>query len=139
MSDAPAYALDPRAFWTDPYPDLKAMRRDAPIAFVEALGATLITRRDDIFVNEKKIEVFSSWQPDGLMSRLMGENMMRKDGEAHMAERRAIFPTVSPRTVKTVWREQFEDATDRILDEIAPTEAAAISFPTSPCRSPPRR
>jgi hypothetical protein len=119
MSDAPAYALDPRAFWTDPYPDLKAMRRDAPIAFVEALGATLITRRDDIFVNEKKIEVFSSWQPDGLMSRLMGENMMRKDGEAHMAERRAIFPTVSPRTVKTVWREQFEDATDRILDEIA--------------------
>ena len=45
------------------------------------LGSTLFTRRDDIFVCEKNIDVFSSHQPGGLMNKLMGHNMMRKDGE----------------------------------------------------------
>lgn len=120
MSNAPVYEIDPPSFWADPYPDLKRMRAEAPIAQVPQLGATLMTRRDDIFVNEKKVEVFSSWQPEGLMTKLMGENMMRKDGDAHMAERKAIFPTVSPKTVRNVWKAQFEANADRILDELAP-------------------
>lgn len=119
MPAAPVYEIDPKQFWEDPYPDLRAMRKDMPLAFVPQLGATLMTRRDDIFVNEKKIEVFSSLQPGGLMTRLMGENLMRRDGEAHQSERTAIFPTVSPKTVKNVWREQFEHHTARVLDAIA--------------------
>ena len=51
------------------------------------LGSTVFTRRDDIFTQEKRIEVFSSHQPGGLMNVLMGHNMMRKDGAAHMCER----------------------------------------------------
>lgn len=120
MSNAPVFQIDPRAFWHDPYPSLKQMRATAPIAYVPQLDAVLITRRDDIFENEKKIEVFSSDQPNGLMTVLMGQNMMRKDGAPHMAERKAIFPTVSPRTVKDVWKAAFEADTTRILDELAP-------------------
>ena len=97
------YNISPDDFWRDPYPDLKTLRQNAPIAFVPQLGATLITRRDDIFDVEKKIEYFSSFQPDGLMVQLMGHNMMRKDGPDHMAERKTIFPAVSPKTVKNVW------------------------------------
>jgi cytochrome P450 len=126
MSNAPVYEIDPPAFWRDPYPDLKRMRAEMPIAFVPQLGATLVTRRDAIFVNEKKIEVFSSHQPDGLMTILMGENMMRKDGEAHMAERRAIFPTVSPKTVKTVWKQQFEAGAARALDRLQGRDTADL-------------
>ena len=37
---------------------------------------------------EKRIDVFSSHQPAGLMNTLMGHNMMRKDGEAHMTRAR---------------------------------------------------
>ena len=120
MSDAPVFEIDPPAFWADPYPTLKAMRAAAPVLFVPQLGATLLVRRDDVFENEKKIDIFSSDQPGGLMTQLMGQNMMRKDGPAHQAERAAIFPTVSPRTVKTVWRARFEDFTAAILDEIGP-------------------
>ncbi|MEN8934248.1 MAG: cytochrome P450 [Planktotalea arctica] len=118
MSDAPIYHIDPAKFWADPYSDLANMRRDAPIAYVPELNATLLTKRDDVFVQEKRTEVFSSKQPGGLMTLLMGENMMRKDGAAHMAERRAIFPTVSPRTVRDVWKAQFEAATGAVLDRI---------------------
>ncbi len=47
------------------------MRATAPVTFVPELGATLFTRRDDIFEQEKRVEVFSSHQrrlddnPDG--------------------------------------------------------------------------
>ena len=100
MSNAPIYDIDPAAFTADPYPDFARMRVEAPIAYVPQLGATLLTRRDTIHAQEKRVDVFSSYQPGGLMSVLMGENMMRKDGDAHMAERKALFPALSPRTVR---------------------------------------
>lgn len=120
MSNAPVYHIDPAAFFADPYPTLADMRKTAPVAYVPELGATLFTKRDDIFEQEKRVEVFSSVQPDGLMSLLMGENLMRKDGAAHMSERRAIFPALSPRTVRDHWMTMFNVATDRILEDLAP-------------------
>ena len=102
------------------------MRKEAPIAFVPQLGSTVFTRRDDIFTQEKRIDVFSSHQPAGLMNVLMGHNMMRKDGDAHMAERAAMFPAVSPRTVRDTWVRQFQAHADRILDELAPQGAADL-------------
>ena len=109
MAKAPIFHIDPARFWQDPYPDLERMRREAPIAFVPELGSILLTRRDDIFVCEKNVAVFSSHQPAGLMNRLMGHNMMRKDGEAHLRERHQIFPSVSPRTVKQHWTRRFRE------------------------------
>ncbi len=126
MSDAPVTHIDPVAFTADPYPALARMRAEAPITFVPELGATLFTRRDDIFEQEKRIEVFSSRQPEGLMTRLMGENVMRKDAPEHTAERRAIFPTFSPKTVRDHWRAAFETETARVLDQLAPRGAGDL-------------
>ncbi len=126
MSSAPRFDIDPEEFWRDPYPALAEMRAEARIAWVPQLGATLMTKREDIFVCEKNVAVFSSHQPGGLMNVLMGQNMMRKDGEAHMAERRAIFPTVSPRTVRGHWKARFSARVARILDEIEPRKSADL-------------
>jgi cytochrome P450 len=126
MSNAPHYEIDVQAFWADPYPDLARMRKQAPIAFVPQLGSTVFTRRDDIFTQEKRIDVFSSHQPAGLMNRLMGHNMMRKDGDAHMAERAAMFPSVSPRAVRETWLSKFQAHADRILDLLVPEGRADL-------------
>ena len=126
MITAPAVSIDLPAFWRDPYPALKELREKAPIAFVPELGATLFTRRDDIYVYEKMIEVFSSHQPQGLMNTLMGHNLMRKDGAAHQAERAAIFPSISPKTVRTHWTEMFQAHADRILADVAPKGAVDL-------------
>lgn len=126
MSDAPVFSIDRTAFATDPYPTLARMRSTAPIAYVPELGATLITRRDDIFTQEKRIEVFSSLQPDGLMTRLMGENMMRKDGAPHQAERRIVFPALSPRTVRDTWLPIFHRAARQIIEDLAPRGACDL-------------
>jgi cytochrome P450 len=126
MSNAPLFSLDPASFAADPYPILARMRHEAPIAYVPELDATLLTRRDDIHREEKRIEVFSSRQPDGLMTRLMGENMMRKDGADHQAERRALFPALSPRTVAQHWAPVFEASARRILADLAPRGACDL-------------
>lgn len=119
MSTAPVVEIDPKAFWHDPYPALARMRAETPIAFVPQLGATLFLRREDITVCEKNIEVFSSEQPGGLMTVLMGHNLMRKDGHDHLSERKALFPSVNPVTVRKVWHEKFQAHADRILDALA--------------------
>jgi cytochrome P450 len=115
MSTAPSCSIDMTAFHADPYPTLARLRAEASIVFIPELQSTLLTQRDDIFVCEKNIDVFSSDQPQGLMNRLMGHNMMRKDGAAHVAERKAIFPSVSPKTVQAHWRQLFEAHAARIL------------------------
>jgi hypothetical protein len=126
MSNAPHFDIDVASFWADPYPALAAMRRKVPIAFVPQFGSTVFTRRDDIFTQEKRIDVFSSHQPAGLMNTLMGQNMMRKDGAAHMAERAAMFPSVSPRTVRDTWSRLFKAHADRILEQLAPAGRADL-------------
>ncbi len=120
MSNAPRFSIDLQAFTDDPYPILAKMRAEAPIAYVPELDATLFTRRDDIHLHEKRTSVFSSEQPDGLMTRLMGQNLMRKDGEAHMNERRILFPAVSPKTVQSTWLPQFHAAAQRIVKTLKP-------------------
>jgi len=114
----PTIDIDLAAFKLDPYPALADMRKHSPICYVPQLRATLLTRRDDIFKCEKIVEVFSSDQPGGLMTRLMGRNMMRKDGEEHLIERRQIQAAVSPRTIIDTWKRQFEIDTQRVLDEL---------------------
>jgi hypothetical protein len=127
MSNAPHYEIDVKTFWADPYPDLARMRKEKPIAYVPQLGSTVFTRRDDIFSQEKRTDVFSSHQPNGLMNVLMGHNMMRKDGEAHMAERVQMFPSVSPRCVRATWLNKFQAHADRILDALEPQGAADLT------------
>ena len=109
-------------FTNNPYPVFTELRNSAPISFVPELDAILLTKHSDIFICEKNISVFSSVQPDGLMTKLMGQNMMRKDGEDHKAERRTIFPTVSPKTTQKVWKQKFVDHTKSILESLSDQE-----------------
>ena len=106
-------------FFQNPYPMLSELRKKAPISFVPQLNAILLSKHEDIFVCEKNTAVFSSIQPDGLMTRLMGQNMMRKDGEEHKRERHVIFPTVSPKTTQNVWKQKFMDHTKKILSDLS--------------------
>ena len=122
----PHFDIDLEKFWADPYPTYARLRREAPVAFAPQLGAVLLTRRDDVFHWEKEIGTFSSDQPGGLMNRLMGQNMMRKDGAAHMAERKVYFQAVNARAVADVWTSRFQAHCDRLLDALIPKGCADL-------------
>ena len=68
--------------------------------------------------------VFAGPRQLWLMTVLMGENMMRRDGEPHLSERRQIFPSVSPRTVRDVWTDAFEADAARLLAGLRSPRAA---------------
>ncbi len=55
------------------------------------------------------------------MNVLMGRNMMRKDAEEHRQERFIYYPAISPRKVEQVWASLFEDLTDTVLTDFAPS------------------
>ena len=65
------------------------------------------------------IRVHPSIGRESYKKKLMGQNMMRKDGEEHKKERRIIFPTVSPKTTQNVWKQKFIDHTKKILDNLS--------------------
>ena len=118
MEYKPIHNIDVLKFKKNPYPDLQEMRAVNPICFVPQVNATMICDRDSIYECEKNIDVFSSVQPLGLMTILMGQNMMRKDGASHAEERKAIFKTISPKTSRDYWRDKFETIADTIIDKI---------------------
>jgi len=130
-STAPVFDIDPTALARNPYPQLKQMQQQAPIAWVPQLGATLITRFDDIDICEKNIAVFSSDQPTGPMNRLMGRNMMRKDGAEHRSERKAVMPSFSQRSVKEFWTDRIDalvrHEVDRCAAELATGAAELVT------------
>ncbi len=128
MSDAPIVNVDLAEMWDDPYPTLARMRAETPICFVPEMGATLLTKRDDIHVCEKNVSVFSSDQPGGLMNVLMGKNMMRRDAEEHRRERFVYYPAISPRKVQAIWTTEFDAIADAVLDRLAPDEVGAADL-----------
>ena len=70
--------------------------------------------------------MFSSHQSYGLMNRLMGHNVMRKDANVHLSERKVMFPSVSSRAVTEHRTALFQAHADRIVGEWAPAGAAAV-------------
>ena len=118
MPDKPIHNIDILDFKRNPYPDLKEMRASNPICFIPQVKATMICDRDSIYECEKNTNVFSSVQPEGLMTVLMGQNMMRKDGEDHLNERKTVFKSISPKTSRDHWREKFETIADKIVNKI---------------------
>ncbi|MDC3170009.1 cytochrome P450 [Paracoccaceae bacterium] len=118
MKNRPTHNIDVLKFKQNPYPVMQEMRAANPICFVPQLNATMICDRDSIYECEKNTDVFSSVQPLGLMTILMGQNMMRKDGKAHAEERKTIFKTISPKTSRDYWRNKFETISDTLIDKI---------------------
>lgn len=119
MKRPPVVEVDVASFWRNPYPILSQLRKDTPVATVPALQSILITRHSDITACEKQVSVFSSDQPGGLMNQLMGQNMMRKDGRAHLIERHACTPALSAITTRTHWQAGFQTNADRIVQSLA--------------------
>ena len=86
------------------------------MAWVPAANRYLVTRHVDISYLEQHPEIFSAHEQDSLMTRVMGHNMLRKDGSDHRRERKAAEPALRPRTVRQVWRPVFERLSDELID-----------------------
>lgn len=93
-----------QALTGDPYPLYKKMRAETPVLRVKALGRTLLTKAADTKYVKDTPTIFSSDDPNTPMKRAFrAHTLMRKDGEAHQAERMAMAPTFSPKVIQQTW------------------------------------
>lgn len=99
----------------DPYPTFERARHMAAIVRIEAANIMVATRYDDIMAIERDAETFSSDNPQSLVNKVMGHTMMRKDGEAHAVERKAIEPALRPGAVKSCWAPRMEAIFDEVM------------------------
>ncbi|UWM84856.1 cytochrome P450 [Rhizobium sp. SRDI969] len=99
---------------SDPYPTFKRARELAAVVRIAAANIIIATRYEDIMAMERDAETFSSVNPQSLVNRVMGHTMMRKDGEAHARERKAVEPALRPGAVKSCWAPKL----DAIFDDV---------------------
>jgi cytochrome P450 len=104
----------------DPHPLLARLRAEEPVAWLPALGAWLVTRRDLALAVMRDAEAFTVDDPRFSTGQVVGRSMLTTDGEEHARQR---APFARPFRLDAV-RERFTatvatDA-DRLIDALEP-------------------
>ena len=103
----------------DPHPLLARLRASEPVAWVEPLGAWLVTSRELALAAMRDAETFTVDDPRFSTAQVVGQSMLTRDGEEHARHR---DPFARPFRLQPV-RERFGDLvveeTDRLIDAFA--------------------
>lgn len=102
----------------DPYPVYARLRREAPIAWLPAAHINLVTRYDTIKHIDTTPADFPAFDLRSLQIRAMGHSMMRKDGEAHRAERAILQKSVNSNVIKNYWMPRFEWIVKELISDL---------------------
>ena len=119
--------VDPAEMTVNPYPTYERLRAEAPVAWVPVLNKYLVTTYAECHQVEMNQETFSANVTGATMSRALGTRpMLRKDGPEHATDRKAINPTLRPKSIRDVWAPVFGRNARRyleVLSEIGPAAA----------------
>jgi cytochrome P450 len=111
--------VDPIEMLRDPYPSYRRLRRESSVAWVPSMNRYLVTSFRACRTIEEDQETFSANVTGGgaTMARTLGARpMLRKDDPGHAVERRAINPTLRPKTLRATWVPLFERNARTYLD-----------------------
>ncbi len=103
--------VDPGELVANPYPAYRRLLAESPVAWVPALGRYLVTSFAACRAVEDDQETFSAAVSGGgaTMARALGATpMLRKDDPEHARERRAVNPSLRPKTLRERWAPVFE-------------------------------
>lgn len=106
------------ALTDDPYPIYARLRKEAPIAWLPTAHINLVTRYDTIKHIDTTPADFPAYDLRSLQIRAMGHSMMRKDGEAHRAERAVLQKCVNSNVIKNYWMPRFEWIVNELINDL---------------------
>lgn len=93
----------------DPYPIYRRLRAEAPVLRVASAKRTFLTKASLTKLVKDDPILFSSDDPNTPMKpAFRAHTLMRKDGDAHLAERRAINPALTPKRINSDWGPLYE-------------------------------
>lgn len=104
----------------DPQRIYRRLRCQTPIVYLEAIKRIIFTKAEDVYRVKTDKEYFGSYDTKSPMHRAFGgHTLMRKDGQAHMCERRAMEPSFDPSCLQNHWLPTFEALTDTHLEKLS--------------------
>jgi cytochrome P450 len=110
----------------DPHPVLARLRETEPVAWVPALGAWLVTRRDLALAAMRSPELFTVDDPRFSTGRVVGRSMLTSEGEEHARHRAPFAQRFRLSEVRDELGPFVARETDRLIDAIAPAGHADL-------------
>jgi cytochrome P450 len=104
----------------DPHPTLARLREREPVAWVPALNAWLVTRRDLALAAMRDPETFTVDDPRFSTGRVVGRSMLTTEGEEHDRHRAPFARRFRLREVREELGPFVAAETDRLIDAIEP-------------------
>ncbi|KFE34918.1 cytochrome P450 [Thioclava atlantica] len=93
----------------DPYPIYRRLRAQSPVLRVASAGRTFLTKAALTKEVKDNPELFSSDDPNTPMKpAFRAHTLMRKDGEEHLRERKAMMPALTPKKIQSDWGPLYE-------------------------------
>lgn len=112
----------------NPYPVYETLRRDAPIAWCEAMNSWTLARYDDLREVLRDAKRFSSDRTQGNAARAgdrglyLGRNVLNADPPDHTRLRRLVVREFTPRATNA-WGDRVRATVDSLLAELEPGSA----------------
>ena len=103
----------------DPHPGLARLRESEPVAWIAALGAWLVTRRDLALAVLRDPETFTVDDPRFSTGRVVGRSMLTTDGVEHARHRDPFAPPLRLEPVRERYGRLVEAETDALIDGFA--------------------
>jgi cytochrome P450 len=119
---AGALSLDPASItveqlWDDPYPVYEALREQAPVCHVPAVGLWFVTRWEDVEAAAMDAVRFPAAVPGSPLDRTLGgRNVLTTDGTEQRRLRAPLEPTLRPRAVEQTAPATVERMAGELLD-----------------------
>jgi cytochrome P450 len=104
----------------DPHPALARLRATQPVAWVPALNAWLVTRRDLALAAMRDPGTFTVDDPRFSTGRVVGRSMLTTEGEEHDRHRAPFARRFRLAAVREELAEVVTSETDRLIDALAP-------------------
>jgi cytochrome P450 len=111
----------------DPHPILARLREGEPVAWVPALGAWLVTRRDLALHAMRSPEILTVDDPRFSTGRVVGRSMLTTEGEEHDRHRAPFARRFRLAEVRERLTSVVSDETDRLLDALEPAGRGDLS------------
>ena len=104
----------------DPHPLLARLRESEPVAWVPALNAWLVTRRDLALAAMRDSATFTVDDPRFSTGRVVGRSMLTTEGDEHDRHRAPFARRFRLAEVRTQLAGVVAEETDRLIDALEP-------------------
>jgi cytochrome P450 len=111
----------------DPHPTLARLREEEPVAWVPALNAWLVTRRDLALSAMRSPDTFTVDDPRFSTGRVVGRSMLTTEGAEHDRHRAPFAQRFRLREVRDGLGAFVAGETDRLIDALQPAGSGDLS------------